>query len=64
MDKPKVPCLGCTDRYLGCHTLCDKYNAWRDAYNAYMLWLSDQRKGPTVAGTRPWLKERLRRGKK
>ena len=25
MKMPKAPCLGCTDRYVGCHSLCDKY---------------------------------------
>lgn len=23
--KPQPPCLGCLDRYLGCHEKCDKY---------------------------------------
>lgn len=25
MKHPKAPCLGCEDRFVGCHSLCDKY---------------------------------------
>jgi hypothetical protein len=25
MKQPKAPCLGCGDRFVGCHGLCDKY---------------------------------------
>lgn len=25
MKQPKAPCLGCNERFLGCHSLCDKY---------------------------------------
>lgn len=24
----KVPCKGCTDRVLGCHSTCEKYNGY------------------------------------
>ncbi len=27
MRKPS-PCLGCTDRYIGCHAKCKQYLAW------------------------------------
>lgn len=25
MKRPVAPCKDCQDRFLGCHTLCDKY---------------------------------------
>lgn len=25
-----VPCYHCADRYIGCHSECDKYNEWKE----------------------------------
>ena len=25
---PNCPCMGCTERKLGCHGLCEKYAEW------------------------------------
>lgn len=27
------PCKGCQDRYVGCHSECDKYKEWRAEYD-------------------------------
>ena len=34
--KDKPPCMGCSDRQIGCHASCEKYKAWKqysDEYN-------------------------------
>ena len=30
----KTPCLNCKDRTSACHTACEKYKAYKDAYQA------------------------------
>ncbi len=25
MKQPEAPCLGCEERYIGCHSVCEKY---------------------------------------
>ncbi len=31
--KMKSPCLGCKDRFIGCHSKCDKYIKYRNEYD-------------------------------
>lgn len=26
--RKNVPCLGCSDRFIGCHSTCEKYKEW------------------------------------
>lgn len=26
------PCKDCSDRYVGCHSKCDRYKAWSEAH--------------------------------
>lgn len=30
MGKPNSPCKICNDRYIGCHSKCDKYNKYKN----------------------------------
>lgn len=32
MFLPKAPCKDCTDRILGCHTICEKYKHYKEEY--------------------------------
>lgn len=27
-EKDKAPCKGCTERFSGCHSKCERYNTW------------------------------------
>ena len=40
----KCPCKGCTDRKLGCHGMCRKYQEWKKEHDDKMNWLSFQHK--------------------
>lgn len=31
MVKPTAPCMGCSDKYIGCHGICDRYKAYTEA---------------------------------
>lgn len=35
MFKPKSPCLGCEKRSGGCHSVCEKYAAFRHELDEY-----------------------------
>lgn len=44
----KVPCYGCEERQVGCHSKCEKYIAYRkalDAKNEMIRREKDARKG-------------------
>lgn len=28
-QRDAAPCMGCTDRAVGCHGICEKYKAWQ-----------------------------------
>lgn len=30
--KNNTTCFNCTDRHVGCHADCEKYNAWKDEH--------------------------------
>lgn len=31
MIKPTAPCMGCSDKHIGCHEICDMYKAYTEA---------------------------------
>ncbi|MED9929695.1 MAG: hypothetical protein UE851_01390 [Lachnospiraceae bacterium] len=31
MIKPTAPCMGCSDKHIGCHGICDMYKAYTEA---------------------------------
>jgi len=44
MAKPQSPCKDCTDRYVGCHAACEKYDAFEEALLAWHHKVSENRK--------------------
>ena len=32
MVKPTAPCMDCSDRNIGCHSMCDRYKAYTEAH--------------------------------
>jgi hypothetical protein len=37
LDGPKSPCQGCPSRYVGCHSRCELYAAFRRERDAYRM---------------------------
>lgn len=35
MRRPESPCVGCTERVLGCHVCCERYIAFQQQNKAY-----------------------------
>lgn len=50
------PCRGCTDRAVGCHANCERYNAWKRELDAYNKRIDDamraDRIGTVTAATK------------
>jgi len=38
------PCKDCTDRYIGCHSDCDKYKDWKSSLETIKKAKEEQRK--------------------
>lgn len=44
----KGPCIDCEDRKVGCHSDCERYKAWLEAYHKEKAWLKEKRH-PVIA---------------
>lgn len=45
------PCMGCADRYPGCHASCEKYKGWRKDYDAMQKAVRDEYEKNTVVAS-------------
>lgn len=43
MKEPEAPCLFCSERHLGCHTACDKYNKFKHDRKEYREHITKQK---------------------
>lgn len=50
MKKPESPCLNCPDRKVGCHGICDRFKAFRSAWDVWNDGLKKEAEAETVYG--------------
>lgn len=47
-DSKKIPCYGCSERFIGCHSYCEEYKAWTAKNKEILQQKVEQRKKDDV----------------
>jgi hypothetical protein len=55
MRKPQGTCKGCQERYVGCHSECEKYKEYKRQLALWRVELQKKNGAEWVADTRPWM---------
>lgn len=58
MGKPQSTCRDCKDRYVGCHSKCERYIEYRKELEMYFKGMKETRATEWIADIRPWMRRK------